>query len=189
MTITATATVPATRINGAVPSVAPTPHKATPARKTPATRKRPVPVAKREAHTRAIMRWVAIIGGTPVLIIAMIQSYCHISTLAMINGQSATLGHMTPISIDGLMIVAAVAIIAQRTAWIPRVSFGVGALLTLGANALSIHPVSVWWIALILAATPAVALLASAEMLLRLCLPQPPKRRTPARKPATKRTK
>lgn len=183
--MTITATVPATRVNGAVPSVAT--HKAPAApRKVATPRKRPVSVVKREARTRAIMRWVAIIAGTPVLIIAMIQSYCHISTLAMINGQSATLGHMTPISIDGLMIVAAVAIIAQRRAPIPLISFGVGALLTLGANALSIHPVSVWWIALILAATPAVALLASAEMLLRLCLPQPAKRRT-TRKPATRR--
>lgn len=61
-------------------------------------------------------------------------------------------------------------------------SFTIGAVLTLGANVASVHPIAVPAIAYALAGTPAVALLLSADMLLRLCLPARAKGRKPAKK-------
>lgn len=141
-------------------------------------------IAARQARTRKVMRSLAITAGAPVALVALDASYFHIVPLAVLNHQSQTTAHLLPVAIDGLMLVAAVAMIADRAAWLPRFSFAIGALLTLGANIASVHPVATPVIAYTLAGTPAVALLLSADMLLRLCLPAAPRRRTVPRKAA-----
>lgn len=136
--------------------------------------------AAREARTRKIMRLSAIPTGASVALVALYTSYFHIVALCVEHGQSQTAGHLTPVAIDGLMIVASIAMIGDRSAWIPRLAFTVGALLTLGANIASVHQPDAW--GYVMAGTPAVALIASAEMVLHLCLPIT-KRKAP-RKPA-----
>jgi hypothetical protein len=138
--------------------------------------------AAREAKARRMLRVFAIAGGVPVTLVAGYASYFHTVALACAHGQSQSTAHLMPVAIDGLMIVAAVAVIAHRNAWLPKIAFGAGALLTLGANVLSVHTPDP--VAYVIAGTPALALLLSAELLLRLCLPAAPKRRL--RKPAPK---
>lgn len=148
--------------------------------------------AAREATARRVSRWVAIAGSAPVVAVAAFASYTHIAELAHRHGQSATISAMMPLGIDGLMIVAAVAMIADRAAKLPKVAFILGVVLTLGANILSVQqpdPISY-----VIAGAPAAVLVATSELLLRLCLPAAPKRRRrastrkPATKPATART-
>lgn len=131
-------------------------------------------IAKREASARKVMRIVGIAGAVPVALVAIYVSYFHITKLAVEHGQSQSAAHLLPMAVDGLMLISAVAVIAQRAAKLPKFSFGAGAALTLAANALSVHHADP--VAYVLAATPAVALLFSAELLLRLCLPQPTRR-------------
>jgi len=141
-------------------------------------------LAARRTRMRKAMKTVAISAGIPVAVVAGYLSYFHIATLALVNHQSQTAAHLLPVAIDGLVLVAAVAMIADRAAWLPRASFAIGALLTLGANVASVHPVATPFIAYVLAGTPAVALLLSADLLLRLCLPAAPQRRRAQRKAA-----
>jgi peptidoglycan/LPS O-acetylase OafA/YrhL len=156
---------------------------------TTATKTKTRTAAARDARARKVGRVLAIIGAAPVAVVAAYVSYFHITDLASRHGQSQSAAHLLPVAIDGLMLVAAVAVVAQRTARLPRAAFFVGAALTLGANILSVHdhgdPV-----AYVVAAVPAGALLLAAEMLLRLTLPATTKRRRPTtRKAATaKRT-
>ena len=150
-------------------------------------------IAAREAHTRKVMRIVAITAAVPVGLIALYASYFHITALAILNGQSQSLGHLTAVPIDGLMLVAGVAMIAERRARLPRIAFAVGAVFTVAANVISVHPFASLPVALALAGVPAVALLLTAEMLFRLCLPAVPQRRKPAARkvaqPVTKTVK
>jgi len=128
------------------------------------------------------MRNISVVGAVPVVSVAGYASYFHIAELTIRHGQSQSVGHLMPIAIDGLMIVAAVAVIAQRNAWFPKIAFCVGALLTLGANILSVREPNL--ISYVIAAAPAVALLFSAELLLRQCLPVAVKKKR--RKTATR---
>jgi hypothetical protein len=136
--------------------------------------------AAREVRTRKIMRLTAIPTGAVVALVALYTSYFHIVALCVEHGQSQTAGHLTPVAIDGLMIVASIAMIGDRSAWIPRLAFTVGALLTLGANVASVHQPDAW--GYVMAGTPAIALIASAEMVLHLCLPAA-KRKAPRKAP------
>lgn len=139
--------------------------------------------AAKEAQARRTSRTIAGVGAAPLVGVAGYASYFHIVELSVRYGQSQSIAHMMPIAIDGLMIVAAVAVIADRAARLPKLTFAIGALMTLCANVLSVHQPNP--IAYVIAGTPAVALLLSAELLLRLCLPTVHRRRKPATKRAT----
>lgn len=171
--VSATATVPATRINGTVPSVAT--HKApTAPRKAATPRKRPVPLAKREERARKVMRVTGIVGASIVWVNALWISYFHICELVIRHGQSQTTGHMFPLIVDGLMLVSSVATVAQRSARLPKVTFMIGAGATIGANLLSVTHADM--IGYAIAGFTGVSLILSAVILERLCLPQAPKR-------------
>lgn len=125
--------------------------------------------AAKEAQTRRTMRAVAVVGTVPVIGVAGYASYYHITDLAVRYGQSQSISHLMPVAIDGLMVVAAVAVIAHRRDLLPKLAFLLGALFTLGANLMSVHQTEPG--AYVVAGMPAVTLLVSAELLLRLCLP------------------
>lgn len=189
MTI-AVGSAPVRAINGAtVPSVANPPavlvtraeaRKLASATRKPVTRKRPLPLAKRQAQAEKVARWVGIGATAVVWLGALIVSYAHISGLAIRHGQSWSAGHLYPLIIDGLMIVASVATMAHRNARMPKVIFGFGAACTVAANFASVqHADKVGYAC---AGVVGVSLVASAYLLERLCLPQPPKPRKPASK-------
>lgn len=71
-------------------------------------------IAAREARARKIMRTIAIAVSVPVALVALDGSYFHIVPLALLNGQSQSSAHLLPISIDGLMLISAVAMLANR---------------------------------------------------------------------------
>lgn len=143
--------------------------------------KRLTPV-QREARARKRMRLTAIVAGIPVGAVALYNSYFHIVKLSVEHSQSQTASHLGPVSIDGMMLVASVVVVARPGNWMARVSFALGAMLTLGANVWSVGRMDPW--GLILAGSPAVASIMSALMIEGLCLPARPKRKK-RRKPAT----
>lgn len=104
-----------------------------------------------------------------VAAIAAAASYTHMRTLAAEHGQSAPIAAMVPISVDGLMVVATIAMHddkqagqrVRRSAW---AAFIVGVLASVTANVLS-APDDLT--ARVISAWPAVALLLVVELLAR----------------------
>ena len=155
----------------------------TPARKAATPRKRPVPLAQRQARAEKAARWVAIIGTGAVWINALWISYFHICELLVSYGQSQATAHQYPFIVDGLMMVASVAIVTKRAGRLAYAVFSIGALATIAANVASVHNGSVG--GYVTAGFTGVSLIGSAYLLERLVMPHTRKRTT--RKPATPR--
>jgi hypothetical protein len=108
-------------------------------------------------------------GAAAVAGIAAIASYSHMRDLAVVHGQSHTLAALMPLSVDGLLVVAAVAMADDRAAGrtprlSARISFVIGVAASILANVLA-APDSL--LARAISAWPAVALLLVVEMLSR----------------------
>lgn len=112
------------------------------------------------------------VGTVAVAIVAAAGSYAHMRQLSLMAGQPGWLAWMLPASVDGMMIVASVAMTDGRTIrWPSRLAFWVGIAASLAANVLSAHP---GWVAAhqetvasVVAAWPALALLLTVEILVR----------------------
>lgn len=104
-----------------------------------------------------------------VATIAAAASYTHMRTLAAEHGQSAPIAAMVPLSVDGLMVVATIAMHddkhtgrpVRRSAW---AAFVIGVTASVTANVLA-APDSLT--ARVISAWPAVALLLVVELLTR----------------------
>lgn len=155
--------------------------KSTPARRPrPTGAERELAKLKAENERRADlarrgMRRLAGAGAGLVWFVDLYASYFHITELAVRHGQSQSLAHMIPLSVDGLMLIAAVAVVALRGSWMPKLAFLLGAGATIAANVLSVRGHDV--IGYGMAGWVAVSLIGSAELLLRLWLPTPVGRR------------
>lgn len=113
-------------------------------------------------------------GAAAVAVIAAAVSYSHMRDLAAAHGQAPILAAMIPLSVDGLLLVAAVAMADDRKAGkVPRlsarVSFIAGVTVSIAANATAAPPTL---LARAISAWPAVALLLVVEMLARTGAPK-----------------
>jgi len=106
----------------------------------------------------------AIVAG-----IAAWSSYRHMVTVALNVGEQPQVAYVLPLSVDGMLVVASVAMVDDRRSgrtvrWSARLAFAVGVLASLAANVSAAHP-SIG--ARIVAAWPALALLLTVELLSR----------------------
>jgi len=99
---------------------------------------------------------------------AAIVSYSHIYTLAREHGQAGTAARLLPLSVDGLIVAASLALLhAARTGApvaLARSMLVLGVVATVGANVL--YGLSFGLLGAIVSAWPAVAFIGSAEMAL-----------------------
>jgi len=104
-------------------------------------------------------------GAATVATIAAVVSYAHMRDLAAAAGQSPALAALLPLSVDGLVVVASVALVDGRTrklsAWL---AFFLGVSASIVANVLAARPdlvsraVSAW---------PSLSLLLTIEVIAR----------------------
>jgi hypothetical protein len=104
----------------------------------------------------------AVVAG-----IAGYVSYWHQAEVAKLAGERDEIAHLLPLSVDGLLIVASVAMVDARAegrkpSWKTKVGFAVGIAASIGANVMSAQPT---WLGRIVAAWPALALLLVVEIL------------------------
>jgi hypothetical protein len=99
--------------------------------------------------------------------IAGYASYWHQVTVAQMAGERADLAHIMPGSVDGLLVVASIAMVdarreGRKPSWQTKLAFGAGIAASVGANIMAAHPT---WLSRAVAAWPAVALLLVVESL------------------------
>lgn len=107
-------------------------------------------------------------AGT-VASIAGYASYWHQVHVATLAGERTELAHIIPLSVDGVLVVASIAMVdagreGRKPSWATRVGFVVGIAASIGANVMSAQPTL---LGRAVAAWPAVALLLVVEMLSR----------------------
>lgn len=107
------------------------------------------------------------IGTTVVAGIAGYASYWHQVAVARIAGEREELAHIMPFSVDGLLIVASVAMVdargeGRKPSWRTKVAFATAIAASVGANVMSAQPTL---LGRVVAAWPALALLLTVETL------------------------
>lgn len=131
--------------------------------------------------TQKLMRRLAFAGAIPVGSVALIVSYGHIHDVTLLAGETPLTATIMGLSVDGLMLTAAVAIMSGRKSPLPYLAFMCGLFASVAANVLSAEGSVVSYA---VAAWPAIALTLTSELLLRLSFKTPP-RKAARRKPAT----
>jgi hypothetical protein len=97
--------------------------------------------------------------------IAAVASYSHMRHLALEYGQSEVIADMLPISVDGMLVVATVALgDGRRYRWSAWLAFWIGVTASIIANVLAAEPSA---IARCISAWPAVAFLLVVEVITR----------------------
>jgi len=107
-----------------------------------------------------------ISAGT-VASIAGYASYWHQVHVALMAGERPELAHIIPFSVDGVLVVASVAMVdarreGRKPSWQTKIGFAMGIAASVGANVMSANPTL---LGRTVAAWPAVALLLVVEML------------------------
>jgi len=114
-----------------------------------------------------LIRWLWGCSTAGVAAIAFVQSYSHIYTLAMLHGESGTNARLLPLSVDGLIVAATLAMIHAALGAQDRdtgywLTWG---MLVLGIAATVAGNIGYGWgagaIGMIISAWPAVAFLGS----------------------------
>jgi hypothetical protein len=97
--------------------------------------------------------------------IAAVASYSHMRHLAVEYGQTEAIADMLPISVDGMLVVATVALgDGRRYRWSAWLAFWIGVTASIIANVLAAEPSAV---ARCISAWPAVAFLLVVEVITR----------------------
>ncbi|MDG4751706.1 DUF2637 domain-containing protein [Micromonospora sp. WMMD718] len=110
-------------------------------------------------------RFASIAGTVAVTVIAAVASYDHMRTVALDAGQSPLLAALLPLSVDGMILVATLALgDGRRSRWSAWLAFLVGVAASLAANVLAAEDDTV---SRVVSAWPAVALLLTVEVLAR----------------------
>jgi len=110
-------------------------------------------------------RWSSRLSAAMVAAIAAVASYSHMRHLALRCGQEDLIATLLPLSVDGLVMVGAVAIgDGRRHTWSAWVAFWTGVGASIAANVLAARPDL---IARVVSAWPAIALLLVVEVLSR----------------------
>ncbi|MEU5788779.1 DUF2637 domain-containing protein [Micromonospora purpureochromogenes] len=104
-------------------------------------------------------------GTVAVTVVAAIGSYDHMRELALEAGQTPFLATVLPLSVDGMILVATLALgDGRRSRWSAWLAFLVGVAASLAANVIVAAPDAV---SRVVSAWPAVALLLTVEVLAR----------------------
>jgi hypothetical protein len=109
------------------------------------------------------------ISAAVVATIAAWSSYRHMVHVALHVGEQPSIAWVLPLSVDGLLVVASIAMVDDRQAgrtvrWSARIAFAFGIVASLAANVAAAHPTVG---ARMVAAWPALALLLTVELLSR----------------------
>lgn len=97
--------------------------------------------------------------------IAAVASYSHMRHLAVEYGQTEVIADMLPISVDGMLVVATVALgDGRRYRWSAWLAFWIGVVASIIANVLAAEPSA---IARCISAWPAIAFLLVVEVITR----------------------
>jgi hypothetical protein len=97
--------------------------------------------------------------------IAAIASYSHMRHLAIEYGQTEVIADMLPVSVDGMLVVATVALgDGRRYRWSAWLAFWIGVVASIIANVLAAEPSA---IARCISAWPAIAFLLVVEVITR----------------------
>jgi uncharacterized protein DUF2637 len=115
-------------------------------------------------------RMTRIARNTSAAVVATIAgyaSYWHQVAVAGMAGERQELAHILPLSVDGLLVVASVAMVDARAegrkpSWQTKVAFVAGISASVGSNVMSAHPTL---LGRAVAAWPALALLLVVETL------------------------
>lgn len=126
----------------------------------------------------------AVVAG-----IAAWSSYHHMVSVALSVGERPDVAYVLPLSVDGMLVVASVAMVddrrnGRRVRWSARIAFATGVVASVAANVAAAEPTVG---ARIVAAWPAVALLLTVELLSRtgrlLTRQEPSAEQPPAEQP------
>jgi hypothetical protein len=114
-----------------------------------------------------VTRWARNLSATAVAGIAGYASYWHQVHVAKMAGEGDDLAHLLPFSVDGLLVVASVAMVDARAegrkpSWKTKLGFTIGIAASVGANVMSAQPTV---LGRAVAAWPALALLLVVEIL------------------------
>lgn len=109
-------------------------------------------------------RWTSRGSAAAVAGIAAVASYSHMRALALDHGQDRLLASLLPISVDGLVVVATMALLDGRRRWVAGTALAVGVVASVVANVLAAEPTL---IGRCISAWPAVALFGVVEILAR----------------------
>jgi hypothetical protein len=114
-----------------------------------------------------ITRFARNTSAAAVAGIAGYASYWHQVHVALMAGERDELAHLLPLSVDGLLVVASVAMVDARAegrqpSWKTKLGFGIGIAASVGANVMSAQPTL---LGRGVAAWPAIALLLVVEIL------------------------
>lgn len=121
------------------------------------------PKPRTEAVT--FRRIASITSALAVAGIAAVASYSHMRGLALEYGQEPLIATLLPLSVDGMLVVATVALgDGRRYRWSAWVAFWVGVVCSIIANVLAAEPSA---IARCISAWPAVAFLLVVEVITR----------------------
>jgi hypothetical protein len=106
-----------------------------------------------------------LVGG-----VAAVMSYTHIKDVSLIAHQGPLISHLMPLAVDGMMLIATVAILEDKAygryprGW-ARFGFWVGAVGSTAANIASVVVVWGWdWLAVAFAGAPPLLLMLSVEI-------------------------
>ncbi len=112
-----------------------------------------------------LRRVASFAGALVVAAIAALASYSHMRGLAVRYGQPELIADMLPVSVDGMMVVATVALgDGRRHRWSAWLAFWTGVGASVVANVLAAEPSAV---ARCISAWPAVAFLLVVEVITR----------------------
>ena len=112
-----------------------------------------------------VRRFATIAAALAVGAIAAVASYAHMRHLALQYGQTPPLAAMLPLSVDGMMVVATVALgDGRRYRWSAWLAFWMGVAASVIANVLAAEPSA---IARCISAWPAIAFLLVVEVVTR----------------------
>ncbi|MEX5633721.1 DUF2637 domain-containing protein [Parafrankia sp. FMc2] len=117
---------------------------------------------------RAI-RITTVVAVATVAAVAAFVSYRHMRGVALLHGEDTVTATVLPFSVDGLIVAASMAMLADRRAgrrrsWLSATLLAAGACASLAANVLHADPTAT---ARIIAGWPPLALLGSYELLMR----------------------
>src|SRR4051812_45967177 len=110
-------------------------------------------------------RFASLAGALVVAAIAALASYSHMRSLALQYGQSELIADLLPISVDGMMAVATIALgDGRRNRWSAWLAFWTGVAASVLANVLAAEPSVV---ARCISAWPAIAFVLVVEVITR----------------------
>jgi hypothetical protein len=112
-----------------------------------------------------VRRFASVGGALMVAAIAALASYAHMRTVALEYGQPTLIADLLPLSVDGMMAVATVALgDGRRSRWSAWLAFSIGVAASVLANVLAAEPSLV---ARCISAWPAIAFVLVVEVITR----------------------